>query len=51
MTEKLISIHSLSKEFLVNKNKTCILKNINFSIVKGDIFLYLVYPDQVNLHF
>jgi len=37
MTEKLISINSLSKEFLVNKNKTCILKNINFSIVKGDI--------------
>ena len=37
MTEKLISINNLSKEFLVNKNKTCILKNINFNIVKGDI--------------
>ena len=37
MTEKLISINNLSKEFLVNKNKTCILKNINFSILKGDI--------------
>ena len=37
MTEKLISINSLSKEFLVNKNKTCILKDINFSIFKGDV--------------
>ena len=37
MTEKLISISNLSKEFLVNKNKTCILKNINFSIFKGDV--------------
>ena len=37
MTEKLISINNLSKEFLVNKNKTSILKNINFSILKGDI--------------
>jgi len=37
MTEKLITINNLSKEFLVNKNKTCILKNINFSIFKGDV--------------
>ena len=37
MTEKIISISNLSKEFLVNKNKTCILKDINFSIFKGDI--------------
>ena len=37
MTKKLISINNLSKEFLVNKNKTCILKNINFNIFKGDV--------------
>ena len=37
MTEKLISISNLSKEFLVNKNKICILKNINFNIFKGDV--------------
>ena len=37
MTKKLISINNLSKEFLVNKNRTCILKNINFNIFKGDL--------------
>ena len=37
MTEKIISISNLSKEFLVNKNKICILKNINFNIFKGDV--------------
>ena len=37
MTEKLISISNLSKEFLVNKNKICILKDINFNIFKGDV--------------
>ena len=37
MTEKLISINNLSKEFLVNNNKICILKNINFNIFKGDV--------------
>ena len=37
MTEKLISISNLSKEFLVNKDNICILKNINFNIFKGDV--------------
>jgi ABC-type lipoprotein export system ATPase subunit len=37
MTDNIINIKNLSKEYIVNKNKVCILKNINFNLVKGDI--------------
>jgi len=37
MTDKIITIKNLSKNYLVNKNKICILKEINFNLVKGDI--------------
>ncbi len=37
MTNKLITIQNLSKEFIINKNKTCILQDINFKVYKGDV--------------
>jgi lipoprotein-releasing system ATP-binding protein len=37
MTDQLIKIKNLTKEFVVNKNKTLILKKIDFSLFKGDI--------------
>jgi len=37
MTKKIISIHSLSKEYTSNNNTVVILKDINFKLCKGDI--------------
>ncbi len=37
MTEALIEIKDLYKNYIVNKNSICILNKINFSVVKGDI--------------
>ena len=37
MTSNIISISNLTKEFVNNKNKIIILKEINFQIKKGDI--------------
>ena len=37
MTEQLIKINNLSKEFIVNKIRTSILKNIDFTLSKGNI--------------
>ena len=37
MIYKIITIKNLSKDYLVNKDKICILKEINFNLVKGDI--------------
>jgi len=37
MTEALIEIKNLYKDYIVNKNSICILNKINFSVMKGDI--------------
>ena len=37
MTENIILIEGLSKEFKINNNNLCILKEIDFKISKGDI--------------
>ena len=37
MTEALIEIKNLYKDYTVNKNSICILNKINFSVMKGDI--------------
>ena len=37
MTNQILKINSLSKEYVLNKNKLPILKKINFSLNQGDI--------------
>jgi len=41
MTDRLISIKNLSKEYFINKSKIRILKEINFELFKGDIISIL----------
>ena len=37
MIDQLIKIHNLIKEYKINKDKVCILNNINFSLTSGEI--------------